>query len=347
MCLSDTLKVKLKTISDDFSKTKIKFLQLDPFGFCNSKCGFCPVKYIGNPESGRVTMPINTLKRILDIIDEEKQKPDGLVSNELNNVYTAHYNEVLLYKYFEELCQEFTQRNMSQMILSNGFTLTHSKTDLICTYRSSISGMCLNIPAFNAKDWAIRTGFKEKNFDTLLSNIYYAIDSFSKLDNKLGISIQVNGVDRNSLNTLTLGSEAPTFDIDTDLSWQVESARKLFPGIEVFAQNSLVDRVGFLPKSILSNQSYINVNKQLGQEAIGCSNTFDGGKGRPFDWLHINAKGQVILCCNDYNFDYVIGDLSTETLSDFWAKDKHVMLVSSAYSNICSNCTSGVFKKVN
>lgn len=344
-CELDIVKSRVQNVQENLAKSKIKYLQIDPFSFCNAKCWFCPVKYHGNPKSEISTMPVDLLKKILDNIDDEKSRVDGLVDKDTFFAYTAHYNEVLLYKYFKEFCQEFSFRKMSQMILSNGMTLTPDKTDIILEYRESVAGICLNIPAFNSKDWSIRTGFPEKYFDKLVNNIEYATQKLFNIQHSMPISIQVNGIDRTSLHYLRLGKDAPSFDLDSDLQNQVATAKTLFPSVPVFAQNGLVDRNGLLPKTVLSNDFHIDRRRNQSKTGtvIGCSNTVGDGKGRPFDWLHVSATGKVILCCDDFEFNFIIGDLSKNTLREFWGSDHHVKTILSAFSTLCNQCSSAVF----
>jgi hypothetical protein len=42
----------------------------------------------------------------------------------------------------------------------------------------------------------------------------------------------------------------------------------------------------------------------------GCEQT----GSRPVQWVHINAKAQCVLCCQDYHEQYVVGDLRLEAL---------------------------------
>ena len=49
----------------------------------------------------------------------------------------------------------------------------------------------------------------------------------------------------------------------------------------------------------------IGLHQQDVGRVIGC-----GLQNRPNEWLHINASGRVVLCCQDYNEQYVLGDLT-------------------------------------
>lgn len=39
---------------------------------------------------------------------------------------------------------------------------------------------------------------------------------------------------------------------------------------------------------------------------------------RPFRELNVWANGKAVLCCEDWNEDYVVGDLNTQTLAEIW-----------------------------
>ena len=50
----------------------------------------------------------------------------------------------------------------------------------------------------------------------------------------------------------------------------------------------------------------------------GCSQT----GSRPIEHLHINPQGQCLLCCQDYNERYVVGDLNQQTVAEVLAGDE-------------------------
>ena len=61
-------------VREKLRRTKIKKLQLDPFGFCNAKCWFCPVKYIPQPQEGSGNMSVDLIEKIFQDLSEEKKK---------------------------------------------------------------------------------------------------------------------------------------------------------------------------------------------------------------------------------------------------------------------------------
>lgn len=58
-------------------------------------------------------------------------------------------------------------------------------------------------------------------------------------------------------------------------------------------------------------------NIEAGDDKVG------GYCERPFTQMYINAFGQSILCCSDYKFEVVLGDVSENTLVEIWQGDKY------------------------
>jgi MoaA/NifB/PqqE/SkfB family radical SAM enzyme len=340
------------SVSEQFNKYKIHQMQLDPFGVCNARCWFCPVKYKGNPTSGKEVMSVELLRKIIENIIEERDKENGLVNKHFGGFYTAHYNEILLYPHFEELlkiCQEY---RLCFMVLSNGIPLTPDKVDLIIKYRGVVNGICLNIPGFEPEVWSKRSGINIKQFDKLISNINYAIQKLPTMVQNKSFSIQVNGSNENSFSErggwLDKGPEFPS-DMDLnpnsgELSNQINKAKELFPSMQIFSVPSLIDRAGLLD-SVMTNKGAIERNLMRNdktKKVIGCGNGREVG-GRPVGWIHVNSAGKVFLCCNDYDMEIIIGDFKTQELKDFWGNENHIQQVEKSYETICRNCASAIF----
>jgi len=283
-------------IKEQFERFKIHQMQLDPYGVCNARCWFCPVRYKGNPTEGKEVMSPELLRKIIENIIEEREKEDGLVHKHFGGFYTAHYNEILLYPHFEELlkiCQEY---RLCFMVLSNGIPLTPERVDLIVKYRGVVNGICLNIPAFEPEIWSLRSGINIKQFDKLISNVKYAMEQLPDMVQNKSFSIQVNGSNEYSFSDkggwLDKGPEFPSdMDLNPDtgeLATQVNKAKELFEGLQVFPVPSLIDRAGLLDH-VMTNKESIKRNLQQNNEdkkVIGCGNGWEVG-GRPIGWIHV------------------------------------------------------------
>jgi len=46
----------------------------------------------------------------------------------------------------------------------------------------------------------------------------------------------------------------------------------------------------------------------------------------PVKVVHVNYKGEVIICCNDYHSSVVLGDTNKENLYDIWKSDRYCNL---------------------
>jgi MoaA/NifB/PqqE/SkfB family radical SAM enzyme len=318
------------------SNKKIKHVQLDPFGYCNAKCWFCPVKYFPQPEEGSAMMPIEFIDNILSQLIQERSKKDGIVDESFDTMIFSHYNEILLYKKFEELLALLRKHSLKCMLLSNGIPLSKEKTDLIVEYKDVVIHLGLNIPAFEKKVWSARSGFSEDLFDRLMSNLRYAEEKIQHLGSEF--MIVVNGIDEYAIkkNFVTEGPKFKDQKYSTDAfvgehTTQYELAQKMFKNIRI-VKGFLYDRAGLIDH-ILSNKNAIR-KIQGDKKVIGCMN----GGDRTSEWLHINSAGHTFLCCNDYNFDYKFGDLNTQTIREIWTSDKRKHVIEKAFGEICTNC---------
>lgn len=319
-------------IEQDIKKYKIVDMQLDPNGSCNAGCWFCPVRYVGNPAEAKNQMPPDLIEKIFADITQEKE--DGLVDKAFNGFYTSHYNEVLLYKHFEELLSISQKYKFIFMVLSNGTTLTPIKTDLIAKYRGVLSGVCLNVPAFEPDIWSKRVNLPEKIFPKLIDNINYFIDNSG-----MNLSIQVNGYDPTN-DWTKKGENFPSDLQDDENEKQFQLAKKMFPKANVFKMPHLVDRAGNIDDVITNKHAIIKHHKD--KKVVGCMNGRNGG--RPFGWIHVNANGECFLCCNDYKMEIKFGDFKTQKLRDFWGKEEHLNQIKKSYETICTSCASAIFK---
>lgn len=330
--------------------SKIKVAQIDPNGLCNSGCWFCPVSYASNPEIGRKTMPVETLESVLRQLVAGR---GDFVDEHFNFVYTAHYNEVLLYKHYDEMLRLFRKYGLKTMVLTNGTPLTPARTDLIKEYQDVVQGICFNIPSSNAEQWSKLVKMPEKMFDKLTANIKYAIDNLPDMFNEKRISIQVNGVNNNSLvqygGWLEMLPNSPKLDFDPqngDLSKEERGFTELFPGMNVFQQPYLIDRAGHLDKhGVMTNMSGINNHAKAGgkTKVIGCNSGAGDWIGRPTSWLHINANGDTFICCNDYDFETIFGNVNCSLLKDIWMSKEHKDMTQNAFNTICTTCSAAVW----
>lgn len=321
-----------------FNQTKIKHLQLDPFGYCNAKCWFCPVKYYPQPEEGSSVMSVELIEKIFVDLTNEKNRSDGVVDSRFKTITLSHYNEILLYKHLEELFELMRKYSFNCYVLSNGISLNKQRVNLIREYKDVVIHVGLNIPAFEKDLWAKRSGFAPEQFDRLVQNVKYAEEQLIYLRSELQIG--VNGLDLNPVQGgyVSLGPDwhKINYDLNHEHERQFQLARSMFPMINVH-KTSLYDRAGTIDH-ILTNKPYLK-SQQVNKKVVGCNNWGDRSK----EWLNVNSAGNVFLCCNDYNFDYKFGNLKEQSIREVWLSENHNQVVEKAYKEICSNCYSAKF----
>ena len=310
----------------------IKLIQLDPNGLCNAGCWFCPVAYEENPKIGRKTMEPNTIRFIIEQI---KSGIGDFVDPNFSFVYTAHYNEVLLYKYFKEMLDIFREYRLGTMVLTNGIALTKEKTDLIAEYKDVVLGLHFNIPSANADTWAKMTNKPAKMHERVMQNVRYSIDTFPVER----ISLQINGINNSSFQHMSLLENAPELNLNNetgDTAIAYKEMTKLFPEIPISVNTSLVDRAGYLDvRKIIKNNIYPK------EKVIGCNNM----GSRPDTWLHINANGDVFICCNDYDFETVFGNIHETSIKEIWKGQSRKNMIEHSYNTFCKTCVHAIWEE--
>jgi len=68
---------------------------------------------------------------------------------------------------------------------------------------------------------------------------------------------------------------------------------------------------------------------------FGCNRPLNGAVcGRILDWVNIRYTGELILCCNDYQHEYILGDLNVSSLDDVLSGLKREVVIALASGRI-------------
>lgn len=90
-----------------------------------------------------------------------------------------------------------------------------------------------------------------------------------------------------------------------------------------------LDRAGNVP-----NHS----NKVYKEKVSGCS------QNRPIERLHISFDGKVILCCQDWKKEYILGDLNENSINEIWNSEEYNRIRENIYNlelpppELCRRC---------
>ena len=66
----------------------------------------------------------------------------------------------------------------------------------------------------------------------------------------------------------------------------------------------IMDRAGYLPIGLKPEKPF--------EKLAGCNNT----GSRPIEHIHINPRGQCVLCCEDYDEFHKVGDLTKQSIDE-------------------------------
>lgn len=296
--------------------TPIAIGQIDVNGKCNARCWYCPVKYQGNPAEFAVQMPISSLDHILGKLRTAKS-----IAPDFRFVYTSHYNEVLLYKAFPALLASLRRHGLATMILSNGTPLTPEKTDLILANRDVIWGIALNVPALRSDDWARKSGMPIGMHRLLLRNLDYLHQQNYRA------TIQINCATHQDWLL-----EHGQGDSRSQAETIVADFKARYPNFQINLQEWLSDRAG-----TLASHGALTQHQQASRPIIGCSHSADQG-GRVFGWAHINARGELFLCCDDFAMNYRFGNLLEHDFDKLWHSEQHIDAILAAREKLCRRC---------
>jgi hypothetical protein len=199
----------------------------------------------------------------------------------------------------------------------------------------------LNLPSSEAETWAVLVNKPASMFNAIIKNINYLTTLPMYIDKKIELNICVNSISKNDLSQengyIDLLENIPGKDLNTHLFEKTKTIQKfkeMYPEATVFASR-LVDRAGFL------YQKNVFKNKQVGKTVLNAN--VIGCKFNRLNMVHINANGQVFICCNDYEMDTIYGDLNEASLAELWGSQSHKSMVQQSFNTLCTQCTDAIW----
>lgn len=193
-------------------------------------------------------------------------------------VFMINYNEPTADKRFVDQVRTIKEAGLPPATLTNGTGLTPKRVDALVEL-GGLRFLSINLSTLDSERYAAdRNG---DHLELVLRNLDHAKD--------LPVAEEMDIV------VLGRGDEVHRRDF--------EEIRRRFAGsrfnVKLF---EVMDRAGYLQIGLSAR------NKTL----CGCDNI----GSRPLQHLHINPYGKCLLCCEDYDENYVVGDLSEESLEE-------------------------------
>ena len=227
----------------------------------------------------------------------------------LESVFLQSYNEPTIDRNFVQWCRTLFAAKLPVAVLSNGSGLTPAKVDALAE-AGPLRFLCINLSTLDRERYARDRG--EDHLGIVLRNLDYAKD--------VAVAEQMKVV------VLGVGDAVHERDF--------EDIRERFAGSRfAVEQHVVMDRAGWLDVGLKPPERKTQLR--------GCDNV----GSRPLQHLHITPAGKCVLCCEDYDERYVVGDLTSSTIAEVLESDavatlrKWVYGIEEAPADfICRNC---------
>jgi MoaA/NifB/PqqE/SkfB family radical SAM enzyme len=226
---------------------------------------------------------------------EDYVMPDELfeqIVNELTtfdtieSVFLQSYNEPTLDRRFVDFCKRLHAAGLPVAVLSNGSGFTPQKTDALVD-SAPLRYLCINLSTLDRERYQQDRG--ADHLGVVLRNLDYMKDRPVAAEMKIVV--------------LGPGTDQHVSDF--------EAIRERFAGSRFVVEPHVVmDRAGWLDVGMKTAER----NRPL----AGCDNV----GSRPLQHLHITPRGKCVLCCEDYDEKYVVGDLTQSTIAEVLAGDE-------------------------
>ena len=198
----------------------------------------------------------------------------------LESVFLQSYNEPTLDRRFLDQCRTLFAAGLPVAVLSNGTGLTPAKVDVLIA-ESPLRYLCINLSTLDRERYLRDRG--ADHLEVVLRNLEYA--------KSRPVAEQMNIV------VLGTGNDVHHSDFET--------IRDHFDGSRFQVEKHIVmDRAGWLDIGLKSSSQ--------SRPLAGCDNV----GSRPLQHLHITPYGKCVLCCEDYDERYVVGDLTASSIRE-------------------------------
>jgi hypothetical protein len=197
----------------------------------------------------------------------------------LEGVFLQSYNEPTIDRRFVDFCRTLFAADLPVAVLSNATGLTPGKVDALLG-AGTLRYLCINLSTMDQEEYERDRG--ADHLAVVLRNLEYLRDK--PLAEQMRIIVLGRGDEAHRVN--------------------FERARERFAGSRFEIESFLtIDRGAW----------HLEVGVKVA-EAIKKLGGCDLLGSRPLQHLHITPTGQCILCCQDYDENYVVGDLTTHSI---------------------------------
>jgi MoaA/NifB/PqqE/SkfB family radical SAM enzyme len=227
----------------------------------------------------------------------------------IETVAMIQYNEPTVDRRFVDQVRTIKEAGLPAAVLSNGSGLTPDKVDALVEM-GGISYFSVNLSTLDPERYAQDRG--RNHLERVLANLDYAKDT----------SIA------DEMVVVVLGADPERH------AQEFEAISKHFEGSNFIVQDfEANDRAGYLEVGLRAQGRDLRV--------AGC----DYMGSRPIEHVHITAAANIVLCCQDYDESWVLGNLESRSLREILDSEGYARARRQVYGVeappedfICSNC---------
>jgi radical SAM protein with 4Fe4S-binding SPASM domain len=270
-------------------------IHLDPANVCNFRCTFCPtadrelLASVGRPAG---TMKYELYCKIIDdlkeMVDEHNMRPNLL------QLYKD--GEPLIHKRFPDMVSYAKKAKVADVVstTTNGALLTEELSGRIIE-----SGLDqIRVSIIHVTDEAYKEIAQTYNdYAKIKENVGFLYREKKRLKGGLRVIVKINDSalteEEKRKFTEDFASNCDVVRIDSMMGWSLSEVKDFTLGVQV---TTGMDGVSPL------------------RERSVCP--------EPFSRLAINFDGQVSVCCVDWSYGTIVGDLRTESLKEIWNGEK-------------------------
>lgn len=228
-------------------------------------------------------------------------------SDTIETVFMINYNEPTADKRFLDQVRILREHGLPPSTLTNGTGLTPDRIDAL-EELGGLRFLSINLSTLDKDRYAEdRQG---NHLDLVMKNLRHA--KHKRIGEEMVIVVLGKGDDVHKRDHEAIAEE---FE---DSLFEVQ-------------YHEVMDRAGYLQIG----------KKARNKKLCGCDNV----GSRPFQHLHITPHGQCVLCCEDYDEKYVVGDLGSQSVEEVLTSERFAELRRWVYGVeeapadfICRNC---------
>jgi radical SAM protein with 4Fe4S-binding SPASM domain len=266
-------------------------VHIDPSNVCNFKCVFCPTAdsaLLASVKRFKGMMPLELFRKIID----DCAIMAGKCGTIFEQVHLYKDGEPLTHPHFVEMAAYAKQKKIARNVATttNGSLLTNELSSALI--QSGIDTIRVSVEHCNEEGYAkITKTFSD--FQRLLSNIAFLYREKQRQLKQMHIIIKINDMQLSSTEKKRfIQAFRPICDeikIDSLMGWSSSEKKDFTLGIPV---TTAMDGITPLREN--------NVCPE------------------PFSKLAINPDGSVSVCCVDWAYQTLVGDLKKQTLEEIW-----------------------------